>query len=340
MAPDMRVATWHGGRRFSLDTVPDPRPGPGEVIVRVDTVGICGTDVHITQGLFPATPPAVLGHEFSGVVVDVGAGVSPQRVGEAVACDISSNCQACVECRAGRWNRCVHARKASGAFAELAVVPADCAHPVPAGLDLATAALTEPASCCLVGVEMAALPPQDSVVVVIGGGIMGLFTLAFARAHGARHAILSDPVPARRAMARRLGAGRVVDPGAEDLGEVVRAATDGRGAHAVFEAVGKPELLGLAVGLARPRGAVVMIGVHPPGSRLPADLYDLHWREIVLRGAFGRGDAYARTLARLPELRLPALISARYPLARVDEALAAAADGRGVKTALTPNAVD
>lgn len=83
----------------------------------------------MTQGLFPASPPAVLGHEFSGVIA--GAGVSPERVGEMVACDISSYCLECVECRDGRWSRCVKARKASGAFAEYAVVPADCALPVP-----------------------------------------------------------------------------------------------------------------------------------------------------------------------------------------------------------------
>ena len=331
----MKVATWHGGTRFTIDRVPDPVPGPGEVVVRVDTAGICGTDVHITQGLFPATPPAVLGHEFSGVVAAVGPGLPRERVGEAVACDISSHCRACVECRDGRWNRCLNARKASGAFAEFAVLPADCALAVPPALDLGTAALTEPASCCLSGMEMVAMPP-DAVVLVIGGGLMGLFTLVFAKARGAATALLSDPLPARREMARRLGADLVHDPGREDLGEVVREVTEGRGVHVACEAVGRPELVDLAVRLTRPRGTVLLIGVNPRGSRLGADLYDLHYREIAIRGAFGRGSAFARTLALLPSLGLPPLISARFPLARIDDAMAAATEGRGLKTALAP----
>jgi L-iditol 2-dehydrogenase len=318
-----------------VDEVPTPAPGPGEVLVRVDTVGICGTDVHITQGLFPATPPAVLGHEFSGIVAGVGPGVSPARLGQPVACDISSHCLACAECRDGRWNRCQNARKASGAFAEYALVPADSALPVPPGLALAVAALTEPASCCLSGVEMVPLPP-DAVVLVIGGGIMGLFTLLFARTHGARTIILSDPLPARREMARRLGADLVHDPAGPDLGDLVRQATAGRGVHLACEAVGQPALLGLAARVTRPRGTVLMIGVHPQGSRFPADLYDFHYRELRLAGAFGRGSAFARALALLPTLPLEGLVTARFPLERIDDAIAAATEGRGVKTVVGP----
>jgi threonine dehydrogenase-like Zn-dependent dehydrogenase len=261
--------------------------------------------------------------------------VSPERIGEAVACDISSHCLDCVECRDGRWNRCVHARKASGAFADYALVPADCAHRVPPGLDLPTAALTEPASCCLSGVELAA-PPRGAAVLVIGAGVMGLFTLVFARTHGAGLTIVSDPLPERRAMARRLGADVVHDPGAEDLGDRVRALTGGRGVHLACEAVGKPELVGAAVAVTRPRGTVLLVGVNPPGSRLPVDLYDLHYREVVLRGAFGRGTAFARTLGLLPGLGLEALITTRYSLDQVTAAMAAAATGRGVKTVLAP----
>jgi L-iditol 2-dehydrogenase len=331
----MRVATWRGGDHFTLDVVADPDPGPGEVIVRVDTVGICGTDVHITQGLFPATPPAILGHEFGGIVMAVGEGVSPARVGEAVACDLTTHCLVCVECRAGRWNRCVHARRTSGAFAELAVVPAASALPLPPGLGLGAASFAEPAACCLSGIEMTA-PPPDAVVLVIGGGVMGLLTLALARDRGVRTTIVSDPRPARREAALRLGADLVHDPGERDLLGLVREVSDGAGVHLACEAVGKPELVGLAVGVTRPRGTVLLIGVNPPGSRLPADLYDLHFREIVVRGAFGRGDAFARALTYLPRLRLDGLITGRYPLERVSEAMAAAARGDGVKTAVCP----
>src|SRR5262249_35571099 len=100
--PPMRVATWRGESRFTLDEVPEPVPGPGQVKIAVHTAGVCGSDVHAIQGLFPATPPRVMGHEYSGVVVEVGRGVSRRLVGRAVACEPNYGCGACEDCRLGR----------------------------------------------------------------------------------------------------------------------------------------------------------------------------------------------------------------------------------------------
>ena len=199
----MRAATWRGGSRFSIDEVPDPVPGQGDVLVAVHTAGICGTDVHATQGLFPWSPPMVLGHEYTGVVQDVGRGVSRRLVGRAVACEPSYGCGTCVDCRAGRVSQCGHLVRVGG-FAERVALPARCVHPLPRGLDPRTAALTEPAACCLAGLEMFKMPPK-ATVLVIGGGIMGLLTMALALGRGARRAILSDPIEERREMAKRLG---------------------------------------------------------------------------------------------------------------------------------------
>ncbi len=335
----MKVATWHGGTRFTLDEAPDPSPGPGEVIVEVGTVGICGTDVHITQGLFPATPPAVLGHEFGGEIVAVGEGVDGGRVGQTVVCDLSTHCMECVECRDGRSHRCVNGKKTTGGFAQFATVPEPSALPVPVGLDLELAALAEPASCCLSGMEMFEMP-EGAVALVIGGGVMGLFSLAFARMRGAEVAILSDPIASRREMAMQLGADIVHDPASGDLREVVDEATNGRGVHVAIEAVGKPKLVARAIELSRPLGNVLMIGVSPQGSTLPYDLYDLQYREIAIRGAFGRGSVFKKTLELLPKLDLHGIISDRYPLSRVAEAITASAEGRGVKFAVRPNMPD
>lgn len=333
----MRVATWHGGAHFTIDEVPDPSPGPDDVIVEVDTVGMCGTDVHITQGLFPATPPQILGHEFSGRIVAAGSNVDEGRVGENVACDISTHCGECVECLDGRLSRCVHARRSSGAYAQLAQVPASSAVALPEGFDISLGALTEPASCCLSGIEQAGMK-EGGVALVIGGGVMGLFTMAFAKMRGAGTAILSDPVPERRAMAKQLGADIVHDPVQGDVREVVDEVTGGRGVHLAAEAVGKPEIVKRCLDLTRPRGTVLIIGVSPRGSRMPVELYDFQWREVVLRGAFGRGDAFARTPEALAKLDLAGIITARYPLEGIAEALGDAAAARGIKTAISPSA--
>jgi L-iditol 2-dehydrogenase len=331
----MRVATWHGESRFTLDEVPDPTPGPGEVLVAVHTAGICGSDVHATQGLFPVTPPRVLGHEYSGTVVDVGRGIGRRLIGRPVACEPNYGCGACEACRWHRDSQCPRAVRVGG-FAERVVLPRRCVHVLPEGLDVTTAALAEPAACCLSGLEMFRMRP-GATVLVIGGGVMGLLTLALARARGAGTTILSDPVASRREAARSLGADVAVDPTAEDLAAVVARATGGRGVDLACEAVGKPALLAEAVRLVRGRGIVQLVGVCPPGTTLPADLYDFHYRELTLLGAYGRGTAFRRVLRLLGPIGAARLVTDRYGLDRIGEAFVHAAAGRGLKTAITPD---
>jgi len=332
----MRVATWRGGSRFTLDEAPAPLAGPGQVVIAIHTAGICGTDVHATQGLFPWKPPLVLGHEYTGIVREVGRGVSPRLVGRPVACEPSYGCATCAECRAGRVTQCARLTRVGG-FAEHVALPISCVHPLPAGLDPATGALTEPAACCLANVEMSRVS-RGATVLVIGGGIMGLLTMMLARKRGARRLILSDPLEERRKIARRLGASVVVDPTKESLGERVKAVTGGRGADVVYEAVGKPELVSEAVALTRPAGVTQLVGVNPKGSQLPLDLWDVHFREIKIGGAFGRGTAFGRALRLMAGLGVKRLVTARFPLERIEEAFAHAAAGRGVKTVITPGA--
>lgn len=331
----MKVATWRGDARFTIDEAPEPVAGPGEVVVAVHAAGICGTDVHATQGLFPWTPPLVLGHEYTGVVREVGRGVPRRLVGRAVACEPSYGCGRCAHCEAGRVSQCPGVTRVGG-FAERVALPARCVHPLPRGLDPVTAALTEPAACCLAGLERFPMP-RGATVLVIGGGIMGLLTMVLARRRGARRLILSDPIEERRAIAKKLGAHAVIDPTTESLRERVMALTRDRGADLVCEAVGKPALVAEAMALVKATGAVQLVGVSPRGSEMPLSLWDVHFREIRIGGAFGRGTAFRRALARLPTLGVRRLITARFPLARIAEAFAHASAARGAKTVIMPN---
>ena len=331
----MRAATWHGESRFTLDDLPEPTPGPGEVLIAVHTAGICGSDIHAVQGLFPLTPPRVMGHEYSGTVLEVGRGVSRALVGRAVACEPNYGCGACEDCRASRISQCQGTVRVGG-FAERVVLPRHCVHPLPEGLDPGTAALAEPAACCLEGLEMARMR-RGAAVVVIGGGIMGLLTLALAKARGAGTAILSDPVASRREAAARLGADVTVDPTTENLADVVRTATGGRGVDLACEAVGKPELVAAAARLTRPRGVVQLVGVCPKGSTLPVDLFEFHFAELTLTGAYGRGTSFRRVLPLLTRIGAASLVTDRYPLERIGEAFTEAAAGRGLKTAIVPS---
>ena len=331
----MKVGTWRGGPKFSVDDVPEPTPGRGQALVAVRAAGICGTDVHATQGLFPWTPPMVMGHEYTGVVQDVGPGVSKRLIGRVVACEPSYGCGECGECAEGRVSQCPRCTRVGG-FAERVALPVANLHPLPRGLDPITAAMTEPAACCLAGLEQSVIP-RGGTVLVIGGGIMGLLTMVLAGRRGARRLILSDPIAERRAMARRLGAAVTIDPTTENLKVRVEELTRGRGADVVCEAVGKPELVAEALTLVRPTGVLQLVGVNPKGSRLPLDLWDVHYREIRIHGAFGRGRAFRRALALMPKLGVKALVTAKFPLAKIEDAFAHAAAGRGVKTIITPN---
>src|SRR5206468_9909062 len=142
-------------------------------------------------------------------------------VGRAVACEPSYGCGECAECDAGRISQCRRATRVGG-FAERVALPARCVHPLPRGLDPIAAALTEPAACCLAGLEKFSME-RGATVLVIGGGIMGLLTMVLARRRGARRLILSDPLEERRAIAKKLGAHVVIDPTKENLRERVMA---------------------------------------------------------------------------------------------------------------------
>jgi threonine dehydrogenase-like Zn-dependent dehydrogenase len=260
--------------------------------------------------------------------------VSKRLLGRTVACEPSYGCGECSACEAGRISQCPRASRIGG-FAERVTLPVSCVHPLPDGLDPITAALTEPAACCLAGLETFSMPP-GATVLVIGGGIMGLLTMALARRRGAKRLILSDPLEERRRIARRLGAHVVIDPSKESLRERIMSLTKDRGAEVVCEAVGKPELVAEALALTRATGYLQLVGVNPKGSTLPLDLWDVHYREIRIGGAFGRGTAFRRALTMMPKLGVSKLVTARFPLSRIAEAFAHASAGHGAKTVITP----
>src|SRR4029450_635295 len=176
----MRVATWRGDDRFTLDEAPEPVAGPGQVVVAVRAAGICGTDVHATQGVFPWKPPLGLGPGYTGVIRKVGRGVSQGLVGRTVGCEPSYGCGECAECAAGRVSQCPKCVRVGG-FAAPLVLPVANAHALPRGLDPVTAAMTEPTACCLAGLETFQMP-RGATVLVIGGGIMGLVARAAPQA--------------------------------------------------------------------------------------------------------------------------------------------------------------
>ncbi|MDP6667716.1 MAG: zinc-binding dehydrogenase [Dehalococcoidia bacterium] len=333
----MRVATWRGGSEFTIDTVPDPIPGPGQLVLKVHSAGICGTDIHKTQGLFPGTPPEVLGHEFTGTVVEIGDDVDPTLLDKMVGCTINAACGECEGCRTWSGMHCERTPRMAAGFAEYVLVDQRQANIVPDGLSPETVAMTEPAGCVVSCLNMIGDIEEGCDALVVGGGLLGLFTVRVLKLRGAGRIILSEPNPKRLAMGSQFGADVLNNPTSDDLSELVNDLTGGYGVKIGAEAVGVPALVASVSKMIRPRGNLVLVGVSPVGSPLPVDLYDLHYREITVSGAFGAGDAFAEAMTLLSQIDLNGVVSARHPLEEITEAFAASASGEGVKYMIAPN---
>lgn len=279
----MRAAVIEKPGTVSVQAVPDPTPGPGEIIVAPRAVGICGTDLHIIDGEFPPAPyPLVPGHEFAGEVVAVGAGVERVRVGARVAVDPSLFCGTCVYCLRQRGNLCTNwgaiGDTVNGAFAEFVAVPAGNAYPIPEGLSWAGAALVEPLSCVVHGLRRLDVA-AGAEVLVVGAGTIGLLLLQAVRRSGAATVAIVDPDPARRRLAEHLGAAVV----AATVEELVQAR--GIGFEYAIEATGVPAATAAALtGLCR-GGTLLVFGVSPAAARIDLSPFRTYNDEITILGS-------------------------------------------------------
>jgi 2-desacetyl-2-hydroxyethyl bacteriochlorophyllide A dehydrogenase len=329
-------AVWRGVDNVRLERLPLDEPIGRQVVIRVAACGICGTDLHLVDGSVPLyKPPAVLGHELSGTVVAVGPDVRTLSVGDQVAVDPSLPCGACFFCREALPYICPNRTTAFGGFAEFHTVPEPCAYRLPAGLPIEHGAMAEPLSCCLHALELGS-PRVGGTIAVVGAGTIGLLILQLAKRSGGTLIAVSEPNPARRLLASSLGADLVIDPASEDLGQRLRDATGGIGVDLAFEAVGSSATAQAAIALPRRGGTVVLMGVAPGNAEIVLRPYDLFERELTIRASFVRGYEFRRAVELLPHLDIAPLLGERFPLDRIHDAFAAAANRQGIKTLVTP----
>lgn len=307
-----------------LRDIDDPEPGPGEILVRVEASGVCGTDRHLLHGEFPSAPPVTIGHEFCGIVTSLGAGVTGFEIGQRVTADPNIVCGHCEPCQAGRINLCRNLRALGihrdGGFADHAIVPQTQAYGLPETLKPEHGAFCEPVACCLHGVDVAQIPAGGSVVV-LGGGVIGLLTVQLARLAGARQVVLSTRQASRRRLAEDIGATATVDPTA---GDPVAAITGPGGvlpggADVVFECAGVPDTMMQMTRLARSGGTVVVLGVMPRGETVPWEPFDVLFRELRVLGSFINPFTHRRaaSLVASGALALDPLITRRMGLGEV-----------------------
>jgi threonine dehydrogenase-like Zn-dependent dehydrogenase len=341
-APRMNAVRVERPGEMSMVELERPRPGPGEVLVRVAAAGICGSDVELLRGTRPAPYvryPIVPGHEWSGEVAELGQGVTSVRPGDRVVAEGFRACGSCDRCKEGRTNLCsaeyaetgfTHA----GAFAEYVLVPARLIHILPADANLSAAALLEPAACVAQGLLEAELRPGLRVAVV-GAGTLGLIAVAMLSLVSPAELALIGTRPDRLALGRELGC-----TGAFDIksGDPVEAF--GKDFDLVFEAANQPEGAQTALLLAR-RGATVVLegisGVEQPS--LVNDLLPL--KHLRVQGIFGASGAAWRFAVRLfsdRKVEFGRLVTHRFPLDEHERAFAALQDrsAAALKVQLVP----
>ncbi len=337
----MRAAVFPAPEACEIVARDVPTPAEGQVLVRVEACGVCGTDAHIYRGAFPARFPLVAGHEFAGVVEQTGPAVSHLHPGDHVAIDPNICCGTCRPCRRGLTHLCRSLSAIGvtqdGGFATHCLVPAQQAHNLPLPLPFPVAAMAEPVACCLHGIDLAAIRAGD-VVALIGAGAIGLILLQLVLLQGPAAAIVSELTPEKRAAAERLGATRTVAPLTEDLRSILEDATEGSGADVLIECVGSPETAQQAVDLAGEGGRVLLFGVAPQEAAISVSPYQIYRREIAITGSFTNPFTHSRAVALLASGRLQVddLISHRLPLDEVPRGIELLESRRATKVIIEP----
>ena len=313
----MLAARFHGIEDVRVEELPLPAVGVDEVLVRVAYAGICGSDLHVyAKGMFGIVPPMTMGHEFSGVVEEVGPGVTGLRPGDHVVGDPRLGCERCEWCRRGEYHLCAElafvGEAMPGSYAEYVVLPERRLVPVSPALDLRLAALVEPMAVALHAVDLVDRAAETSAGI-IGAGPVGLLTLAVAKSRPGWRVTVAERMADRLELARRLGADEVC-PDVGDPGD--------RWADVVFEAAGKAATLSAGVRWLKPAGWLALIGIYEdPVTFDPTDIVVKEAR-IVGVSAYGRADlAGAAVLLEQLGQALSPVIAAVLPLARAREGL-------------------
>ena len=314
----MRSAPLVAQRRLELieDKMPEG-PGPGELLVRIRAVGLCGSDMHWWKDgrihAFSARFPQVLGHEPAGEIIEVGTGVHGFKPGDRVAMEPSLTCSHCEFCIQGRHNLCVHSRfmggpEAQGFLRDYCVIPAHNADPIPDGLDWRQATLMEPVAVWVHIYELAPVKMQQTVAV-LGCGSIGLLGIAMARAAGAASILACDRVPHRLKMARDMGANVALHLAEGDFHDAVMQATRGLGADIVYDAAGAPETMALGIRCAKAGGRFVLVGIPDPLT-FEVDLHtamnkELHLQMIKRSNHKGRAAGALLASGQIPASIIP-----------------------------------
>lgn len=319
----MKSAVFYGKHDLRVEEHEMPKVGPKDVLIQVKACGVCGTDVHIYEGdkgAAEVTPPTILGHEFSGVIAEVGSEVTNYKAGDRVCIDPNCYCGACEPCRNGVAHYCEHmigyGTTVNGGFAEYCAVNERQVYKLGDNTSFEQGAMTEPVACCLHGMDMCEIRPGHQVVV-IGGGMIGLLMLQLSRLAGAAKVALLEPVESKREVGKKLGADICIDPIHEDV--KARLKEEGMTwVNTVIECVGRPSTIEQAIDIAGNKAVVMMFGLTKPDETISVKPFEIFRKELVLKASYINPYTQKRALDLIDSGRLD-VSSMVYEVADLDE---------------------
>lgn len=308
-----------------LEEVEKPIPEKGEVLVQVATCGICGSDIHAYHGRHPFIKcPIVQGHEFSGVVTELGADVTGVRVGQRVTVIPHLACGKCYGCKLGKSNLCENLKfigcQSEGAMAEYLAIPAEMIVPLPDDIDFEEGALIEPLAVGVHAVNRSNLKKGNSLLIY-GAGPIGLLTLQAAKAKGAGEIIIADLSDWRLQKAKELGAAYIVNPAKENLKEYIKNNFPSRGIDLIFECVGVASTVQETIEIARKGSQIIVVGVF--GKEVPIKMGWVQDHELNLLGScsYVREDFLeAIEFIQQKKVDVKSLVTNRFPLHEIAQA--------------------
>ena len=287
----MKSAIFYGKHSLKVEEVKKPEVGKNEVLVKVMACGVCGTDVHIYEGdkgAADCTPPTILGHEFSGIIEEIGENVVGLEVGDKVCIDPNDTCGECYYCRNGIAHFCESmigiGTTTNGGFAQYCAVNQKQVYKLGKETSFEAGAMAEPVACCLHGIDMCDIEP-GSTVMVIGGGMIGLIMLQVAKIAGAQKIVLLEPVEVKRDMAKKLGADICIDPLTEDVKSLLAENNINR-INTVIECAGLKSTIKQAIEYAGKQSTVMMFGLTKPDDTVEIKPFEIFQKEVVLKSSF------------------------------------------------------
>ena len=359
----MRAVVLSGPNQFAPAEIEKPQIGPDEILLEMKAAAICGTDMRILTGKKTkgVRYPSVIGHEFCGVIAEVGADVKGYEVGEKVAVANVIPCHHCSSCLRGRTNACLD-RKAigyefDGGFEEYIRIPSICIEngnvvKLPEYMSYQAGALIEPLSCCIRGLKNAGTGFNDDVLIIIeagagfnddvlivGAGPIGLFHLQLSKIAGARKVIVSEPNEQRRKVALELGADLVVDPTKEDLPAIVDRETNGQGMDVIVMAIGVPALVNSTLKLCKRGGTVNLFAGFAGTGESTVEVNTIHYNEINVNGstAYKLEDYLAAAeMIKSGKIDADKIVTHRFKIEDFQKAYDVCVAGTGLKVIIEP----